>query len=127
ARLVPPLALALVLTLIVTNKVGSPQFVTWVLAVVVAWLVWDRRRARVSAAVAVAIAVVTQLIYPWNYPHVMLPTEFGVGLLVCRNLLYLALLALSVWELVRVWRSARARRLRAGEHGPDRVADVVEF
>ncbi|GGA59181.1 hypothetical protein GCM10011490_06460 [Pseudoclavibacter endophyticus] len=125
-RIVPPLALALVLVLILTNKVGSPQFVVWVIAVVVAWLAWDPRRARVSAVVTLAIAAATQLIYPWNYPLVMSPSAFGVGLLLCRNLLYVSLFALTVWELVRVWRSARSR-LRAAEHGPDRVTDVVEF
>ena len=35
-RLFPPLALALVLALIVFNKVGSPQFLTWLIAPLVA-------------------------------------------------------------------------------------------
>src|SRR5690606_903268 len=49
-RLLPPLSLALVVALIVTNKVGSPQFTTWLLPPVILWLVFDRPRARSAAA-----------------------------------------------------------------------------
>ena len=43
-RLFPPLALALVLAFIVFNKVGSPQYMTWIIAPLVVGLVIDRRR-----------------------------------------------------------------------------------
>ena len=43
-RLFPPLALALVLAFIVFNKVGSPQYMTWIIAPLVVGLVVDRRR-----------------------------------------------------------------------------------
>ena len=46
-RLFPPLALALVLAFIVFNKVGSPQYMTWIIAPA-------RRRARGRSAPLVA-------------------------------------------------------------------------
>ncbi|MGO2112704.1 MAG: collagen-like triple helix repeat-containing protein, partial [Pseudoclavibacter sp.] len=102
-RLVPPLALALVLALIVTNKVGSPQFVVWVIASVVAWLVWDSRRARPAAVITAGIALLTQAIYPWGYDHIMTPDALGVGMLAVRNSLYVALFVLTMWQLLRLW------------------------
>lgn len=107
ARLLPPLALALTLVLIVTNKVGSPQFTLWIIAVVVAWIVMDPRRAAPVAWVALLIALFTNLIYPWEYPQVMTPTPFGVLLLVFRNGLELGALTLAIVAVVRSWRDAR--------------------
>ena len=40
----PPLALALVTAFIVFNKVGSPQYLTWIAVPLVAGLVLTRRR-----------------------------------------------------------------------------------
>lgn len=114
ARLVPPLALALVLVLVVTNKVGSPQFAVWIIAVVVAWVVIDRRRAAPAAFATLLIALFTQLIYPWEYPHVMTPTTYGVTLLVCRNALEVLLLGMGIAAVARAWRDARRARRAVG-------------
>lgn len=103
-RVVPPLALALVLSLILTNKVGSPQFVTWIGATVVAWLVLDRARALVPAGVALAVAVATQVVYPWGYDLVAAPSVVGVAILAVRNALYVVLFALAVRSLLRARR-----------------------
>ncbi len=67
ARLFPPLALLLVTVLIAWNKVGSPQFQTWLLAPVILWLVLDRRRARAAAALVLALCLLTCLVYPLSY------------------------------------------------------------
>ena len=111
-RVVPVVALGLVLALIVANKVGSPQFVGWIGAVVAVGLVWDARRFRVPAILALAIAGFTQLIYPWNYAFVadaMLP---GVILLAFRTVVYFVLL----WWTVRALQVARRDAMRATAH-----------
>src|SRR5690606_13474168 len=66
-RLVPPLALALVVALIVTNQVGSPQFATWLLPPVILWVVFDRPRARSAAALVLVLCALTFAIYPLAY------------------------------------------------------------
>lgn len=106
-RVVPPLALSIVLALILTNKVGSPQFVVWIGAVLVAWLVLDRARAVAPAAGTLAVAALTQVIYPWNYDLVSAPTLAGVVFLVLRNALYVVLFVVAVRALVLAWRDAR--------------------
>ena len=63
-RLFPPLALTVVTLLIVTNKVGSPQFQTWLIAPVILWLVLDRVRARTPAVLVLALCLLTCLVYP---------------------------------------------------------------
>lgn len=104
--LFPPLAAALVLGFIVLNKVGSPQYMTWLLAPVVVGLVLDRRGWRRPAALTLVILVLTQLIFPFWYDFILVLQPAAVALLVGRNVL---LIALFVWVVVRL---ARVRTLR---------------
>lgn len=101
-RLFPPLALTLVVLLIVTNKVGSPQFQTWLIAPVVLWIVLDRVRARILAVVVLALCVLTCLVYPLGYDALLRAEVLPVAVLTVRNLLLLVLLVLGVRALVRV-------------------------
>ncbi|MFJ6653251.1 glycosyltransferase 87 family protein [Microbacterium sp. NPDC091313] len=97
ARLFPPLALALVLALIVANKVGSPQYLTWLVPPLVLALALDRRLWAGPAVVVLFASGLTQLIYPVMYDR-MLATELTpVLVLSMRNLL---LVALFVWVCV---------------------------
>ncbi len=100
ATLYPPLALALVLALIVFNKVGSPQFQTWLIAPLVLWLVLDRRQARPLAVVALVAAALTQLVYPLLYWPLLHAEPWPVAVLTARNVL---LVALFVWSVVRLY------------------------
>ncbi|WP_406249671.1 hypothetical protein ACI7YT_06625 [Microbacterium sp. M] len=101
-RLFPPLALSLVTALIVTNKVGSPQFQTWLIAPLVLWFVYDRTRARVPAALVLVLCGLTCLIYPLTY-DALLRTEFvPVLLLTARNVLLIVLLVIGIRSIVRV-------------------------
>jgi hypothetical protein len=102
AVLFPPLALSLVLALIVFNKVGSPQFMTWLIAPIVLGLVLDRRRWWPVAACALAAALLTQLVYPLMYDQLLAGGVLAAGLLTARNLLTLALLVWAVARLVGV-------------------------
>ena len=109
AALFPPLALALVLSLIVFNKVGSPQFQTWIIAPVVLGLVLDRRRWAMPAVGALAAALLTQFVYPLLYDRLISADALAAGVLTARNLLLIGLLAWAVVRLVRVPAPSRPR------------------
>jgi len=104
--LFPPLAASLVLGFVVLNKVGSPQYMTWLIAPVVVGLVLDRRRWWRPAVLAVVILALTQLIFPFWYDAILVLHPAAVWLLVVRNVLLVALFA---WVVVRVAR-VRVRR-----------------
>ncbi|WP_342000800.1 hypothetical protein MRBLWH7_001540 [Microbacterium sp. LWH7-1.2] len=99
--LFPPLAAALVLGFIVLNKVGSPQYMTWLIAPIVIGLAIDRRRWLRPAGLTVVILALTQAIFPFWYDWILVLTPAAVWLLVLRNV---TLLALFVWVVVRVAR-----------------------
>jgi hypothetical protein len=113
--LFPVLALAMVMALITVNKVGSPQFATWIAVPVVLGLAWQRWGGvsfRVPAVLALVIAALTQVVYPVLYAN-LLSLELGMLLvLTARNLLYIVLLGWAVGQLVMLcWRPARAAGL----------------
>lgn len=101
ARLLPPLALSLVAALIVTNKVGSPQFHTWLIAPVVLWLIHDHRRAAGAAALVLVLCALTFAVYPLSYDGLLRAQPLPVLLITVRNLLLVALLAHAVREVLR--------------------------
>lgn len=113
--LFPVLALALVMALITVNKVGSPQFATWIAVPVILGLAWQRRGGvsfRVPAMLALLIAALTQVVYPVLYAN-LLSLELGMLIvLTARNLLYVVLLGWAIGQLVVLcWRPARAAGL----------------
>ncbi len=107
-RLFPPLSLALTTGFIVCNKVGSPQYASWLIPSLVVGLVLDRRRWLGPAALAGAIALLTQAVYPLLYAGLLDPEPVAVSVLTVRNGL---LVALFVWMVVRVVRVPVHRRL----------------
>ncbi|WP_209560569.1 glycosyltransferase 87 family protein [Frigoribacterium sp. PvP032] len=120
-HLLAPLSLAFVTALIVTNKVGSPQFVAWLAPPVVLGLVLARRGAAsaarpvVPAVLAVGIAALTQVIYPWEYQALLGVEPWMLVLITVRNLGEVALLVVALVQLWRVGSSARV--------GPSERAD----
>ncbi|MBC7441975.1 MAG: DUF2029 domain-containing protein [Ramlibacter sp.] len=98
-RLFPPLVLALVLTLILVNKVGSPQFTTWLAAPVILGLTVRGRAWRLPAVLALSIAGLTQLVYPHLYAWLIVADPLLVLVLSVRNLLELILLGWAVREI----------------------------
>lgn len=102
-------SLALVSTLVVFNKVGSPQFMLWIAAVIAAGLVLDRAAEwRYPAIAMLATAGLTTLVYPVFYDALRYELHPAVAvLLTLRNLL---VVSIFVWSLVRLGRlAARAR------------------
>ena len=107
--LFPPLAVALVLGFIVLNKVGSPQYMTWLIAPVVVGLAIDRRRWLPPAVVTVVILALTQWLFPFAYDWLLTLWPAAVWLLVVRNAM---LVALFVWMVVRLARVPVRRAVR---------------
>lgn len=102
--LLPALALALTVCLIAFNKVGSPQFISWLAAPVVLGLVTHvagtGRSFRTPAVLALVIAVLTQAIYPYLYTALLLLDPVLVAVLTVRNLLEFVLLGWAVHAVV---------------------------
>lgn len=102
-ELLPVLSLALVMALITVNKVGSPQFATWIAVPVVlglAWQAWGGVSFRVPAVLALVIAGLTQVVYPVLYGSLLALDPRMLVVLSARNVLYVALLAWAVGQLI---------------------------
>ncbi|MBB5642062.1 glycosyltransferase 87 family protein [Cryobacterium roopkundense] len=95
----PPLVLALTVTLIAFNKVGSPQFMAWLAAPIILGLVWHGAAWRTPATLALVIAALTQLVYPYFYDWLLVADPTLVFVLSVRNLLEFVLLGWAVREL----------------------------
>jgi hypothetical protein len=97
--------LATGLMLVVMNKVGSPQYLSWCAAGVVLGLLVSGARARSTAVPAVVLlvaALLTRLVFPIGYPALLEGSGWVVIVLVMRNLLVVALLGWTLWQLVRM-------------------------
>lgn len=109
-RLLPVLALALVMSLVLVNKVGSPQLASWVVVPVILGLLLQRRGGEpfvVPAVLALAIAASTQLVYPVLYERLLALDPALVLVLTVRNLLNLALWAWAVSRVAVLLRGPR--------------------
>lgn len=99
--LLPVAALAIVAVFIVLNKVGSPQYLCWLVPPVVLGLVVARRDWARPAVLVLVLCALTQLVYPVFYGEVLTARPLGVGILTVRNAL---LVVLGVWMVVRLVR-----------------------
>ena len=102
ARLFPPLALCLVLAFIVLNKVGSPQYLVWLVPPLAFALVIDLHRWRRIAVTSLVAAALTFVVYPLTYGGVISSLPVPVAVLTVRNALLAALLVWAIVALVRV-------------------------
>ncbi|MHC5796926.1 glycosyltransferase 87 family protein [Lacisediminihabitans sp. FW035] len=106
--LLPSLSLAYVVALIAFNKVGSPQYITWLAVPVILGLATNAvgrgRPFRTPAMLVLVIAGLTQLIYPYLYGYVLGLHPVMLIVLSARNLLYFVLLG---WAVVSLWRASR--------------------
>lgn len=101
-RLLPPLSLALVAALIVTNKVGSPQFQTWLLVPVILWIVFDRSRSQTPAAIVLMLCALTFAVYPLTYDGLLRAHLLPIVLITVRNAALIVLLVFAVRSIMRV-------------------------
>ncbi|MEO6944252.1 MAG: hypothetical protein ABI053_06035 [Lacisediminihabitans sp.] len=105
----PALTLALVTALIAFNKVGSPQYITWLAVPVILGLVTSAsahgRSFRTPAILVAIIATLTQLIYPFLYDALLALHPVPLIVLTVRNLMLFVLLGWAMFELGRVGRT----------------------
>ena len=105
-QLLAPLSLGFVIVLMVANKVGSPQFATWLAAPIILGLVYRPARFAVPAILAAAVALLTHIIYPYWYGWLLAANPAFVFLLTVKAALLVALLA---WSLRAVWQAGNRR------------------
>ena len=123
-----PGALAIMAALFVTDKVGSPQYLTWVAAPIAVALSMpgvlrsspaqallhassqaDRRIPpwlSMAAGIGLATAALTQEVFPWGYDLLLGSNGAMTGVLVLRNLLLVALLVSALLGIRTVVRRA---------------------
>jgi hypothetical protein len=94
-------SLAGVASLIVFNKVGSPQFMLWLVFPILAGLYFGIPRFRLVAIIGLVIGVLTQLVYPIFYLELLALESGTLVLLTARNLLVIWLLVVAVLRLTR--------------------------
>ena len=95
------------LTMIVFDKVGSPQYMTWLAAPIAAALGLGLPGWRNTARWALVVAGVTQVVFPWLYPAITRGDVSGTVVLAARNVLLVVLLVWTVRALA-LGGSARA-------------------
>jgi len=101
-------ALALVGAFIVFNKVGSPQYILWLVPVVTAGVAHNPARWRTPAILLAIIATLTTLIFPVFYMQLVKGNLMAVSLLSARNLLLGVLLIWAVRAVLRVGRMSES-------------------
>lgn len=98
--LLAPSATALVVALIAFQKVGSPQFVSWLAVPVLLGLATGGKSFRLPAAIAVVIAALTHLMYPYLYGYLIGLVPLMLTVLTVRNGLYFVLLVVALRQIV---------------------------
>lgn len=108
-------AVTLLLVSLATNKVFSPQYVLWLLAVIVAAAVLDPDLWRSYVKPVLALAALTHLVFPLFYSDVLFGAWLGLFFMTARDLLLLWLLFSVGRRLVREVRAAKGREARLAE------------
>jgi hypothetical protein len=107
-ELLAPLALAFVTAFIVFNKVGSPQYMTWLAVPIILGLATRAmgfgRSFRFPAVLALAAAGLTQVFYPYFYEELLYLNLPLLVALTLRNILTLVLFGWAVSVLARLAR-----------------------
>lgn len=98
-HVLPAVALTLTVVLIVFNKVGSPQYIGWLAAPIIAGLVLEQRRFVSPAVIALLLGVLTQAFYPYLYNGLLNVQPLELSILTLRNIGELVLLAVSATVL----------------------------
>ena len=114
------LAVALVEAMIVSNKVGSPQFVLWLIVPALLLAEAGARRHWAGVASIGLVAVLTHIQFPWTYDWLVGAHPAGVALLTARNVVHVAILAGAVSMLLRAAR--RGPLEGSAEEGREEVA-----
>jgi hypothetical protein len=106
SHVLPAVALTLTTVLIVFNKVGSPQYIGWLAAPIIAGLVLEQKRFIAPAVIALILGALTQAFYPYLYNALLNVQPLELGILTLRNIGELVLLAVSASVLYEAKRRA---------------------
>ena len=92
----------LISVLIVFNKVGSPQFVSWLGVAVIALVAyWHPRWSPILLGLIGFIAIATHILYPFMYFDFLSLKFWPLILITARNVAEVALLAVAAFALLR--------------------------
>ena len=109
-RLLGPTTLAFVTAFIAFNKVGSPQYMTWIAVPIVLGLVISHSGAgdsfRVPAIVALGVGALTQVMYPVLYGYVAGAYAPMLMAMTLRNVLIFVLLGWAIMRIIQIGRAA---------------------
>lgn len=112
AEVLPSLALALVTAFIAFNKVGSPQYITWLAVPLILGLATNAagygRPFRTPAIFTLVLAGLTQLIYPYFYDGLLFLNPVMLIVMSAKNILLFVLLG---WAIVQLWQAWRLEPL----------------
>jgi hypothetical protein len=102
-ELLSPLMLAFITAFIAFNKVGSPQYMTWLAVPIILGLATSAsghgRSFRLPAILVLVIAALTQAFYPYVYIDLLELNPTLLVVLTVRNLLLFVLLGWSLFRL----------------------------
>jgi hypothetical protein len=91
----------IVLTMVATGLVFSPQFLVWLFALAAVALAVTDSPVRWPALMLLPIALLTQWIFPFHYEQLLDLEALPVFVLICRNLMVLSATALALWGIYR--------------------------
>jgi Glycosyltransferase family 87 len=111
--------LAATLLFLVTSPVLSPQYILWVLGLAAVCLATGQTTQRPVALGLLAVAGITQIVFPGAWPHLLSGSAPVTGVLVLRNALLVAAAALSWQRLLRAAPAAASPSHRGDQ--PDRA------
>ncbi|MFO7690203.1 MAG: hypothetical protein R6W83_06565 [Cryobacterium sp.] len=109
-------SLALVSAFVVFNKVGSPQYMLWIVPVVVVGITHGWARWRTPAYLMLVISVLTTLVFPVFYLPLVAGNLPALLLLTARNALLVVLFGGALLHLI-----ALARRHAPARAGTERT------
>ena len=101
-------AVALVLLSVATSRVLSPQYAVWIVAVAAAAACDVNSRLRRPTLLLLAMAAVTQVVYPWAYGSLLETAAYAVVLQVVRVSLLLVATAVTVVAVIAPTRDRQA-------------------
>ena len=95
-EVLPALVLVLTTILIVFNKVGSPQYIGWLAAPIVAGIVIAPKSYRTVSWLVLGLALLTNIFYPDMYQGILAAGHMEIVFLTVRNAVELLLLFVSI-------------------------------
>jgi|GEM_PF-160540 len=117
------IALALVLILIVTSRVFSPQFMVWAAGIAAVALLNRRTLMRPVAGLVLLVCVLGQVVYPLGYKALL---TGGIAMGLVQTLRITALVAATAWALWRIYQVAKRQPIRPTTPDAPASADLAD-